>query len=180
MEESDIFVKGSFPRAILHVDSDSFFASCEIAKDPSLRGKPVVTGYERGIASSMSYEAKALGITRGMRISDIRKMCPTAIIVNSDYDSYAIYASRMYLIVKRYTPIVEEYSIDECFADLTGQDEVLHLSYEDIARKIQKDLSDELAISFTIGLSVNKLLAEGSIQMEEASRLYCDQRRRHS
>ena len=66
----------SFPRAILHVDGDSFFASCEVAKDPSLRGKCVVTGRERGIASAMSYEAKARGVTRGMRLSDIRKVCP--------------------------------------------------------------------------------------------------------
>ena len=53
------FSLASFPRAILHVDADSFFASCEIAKNPQLRGKCVVTGGERGIASSMSYAAKA-------------------------------------------------------------------------------------------------------------------------
>jgi len=160
MHESDIFIESSFPRAILHVDGDSFFASCEIAKDPSLRGKPIVTGFERGIATSMSYEAKALGISRGMRVSDIRKNFPSCAIVDSDYDSYAIYADRMYAIVKRYTPIVEEYSIDECFADLTGQEEVLGMSYDDIARKIQKDLLEELDLNFTIGLSVNKLLAK--------------------
>ena len=167
MNESNAFVQGLFPRAILHVDGDSFFASCEIARDPSLRGRPVVTGSERGIATSMSYEAKALGITRGMRMSDIRKNFPTAAIVESDYDSYAIYADRMYAIVKRYTPIVEEYSIDECFADLTGLEESSGMTYEEMARAIQKDLWDELSISFSIGLSVNKLLAKVASKLKK-------------
>ena len=55
-------------KAILHIDGDAFFASCEQSRNPALRGKPVITGKERGIASSMSYEAKARGITRGMSL----------------------------------------------------------------------------------------------------------------
>ena len=62
----------SFPRAIVHIDGDAFFASCEQSRRPKLQGRPVVTGKERGIAASMSYEAKARGVTRGMRISEIR------------------------------------------------------------------------------------------------------------
>ena len=61
----------AFARAILHIDGDAFFASCEQSRRPKLQGRPVVTGKERGIAASMSYEAKACGVTRGMRISDI-------------------------------------------------------------------------------------------------------------
>ncbi len=57
----------SFGRAILHIDGDAFFAACEQSRDPSLKGKPVITGKERGIAASMSYEAKAMGVKRGMR-----------------------------------------------------------------------------------------------------------------
>lgn len=114
------FMLQAFPRAILHIDGDSFFASCEIARDPSLKGKSVVTGRERGIASSMSYEAKARGVTRGMQIHMIRKICPDAIIIPSDYETYSLYSKRMFEIVRRYTPDVDEYSIDECFADLTG------------------------------------------------------------
>ena len=71
----------AFPRAILHIDGDAFFASCEQSRRPKLQGRPVVTGKERGIAASMSYEAKARGVTRGMRIADIRKVCPEAVIV---------------------------------------------------------------------------------------------------
>ena len=107
----------SFPRAILHVDGDSFFASCEIARDPKLRGKPVVTGRERGIVSAMTYDVKARGVKRGMILSEARKLCPDAVILPSDYETYSLFSERMYEIVRRYTPTVEEYSIDECFAD---------------------------------------------------------------
>src|SRR6266550_3267203 len=110
----------SFPRAILHVDGDSFFAACEIARDPRLKGKPVVTGKERGIVSACTYDLKARGIKRGMTLVEVRKIAPDAIILPSDYETYSLFSNRMYEIVRRYTPTVEEYSIDECFADLTG------------------------------------------------------------
>ena len=80
----------SFPRAIVHIDGDAFFASCEQSRRPKLQGRPVVTGKERGIAASMSYEAKARGVMRGMRIADIRKVCPDAVILPSDYETYSL------------------------------------------------------------------------------------------
>ena len=98
----------SFPRAILHVDGDAFFALCEQMQNPSLRGKPVITGLERGIASSMSYEAKARGVTRAMSLRDIRRVCPDAIILPSDYELYSLMSMRMYDIVRRYPDAVEE------------------------------------------------------------------------
>lgn len=154
------FIINSYPRAILHIDGDSFFASCEVAKNPSLKGKPVVTGKERGIASAMTYEAKAKGVTRGMRISEILKLCPNVIFMPSDYETYSLYSNRMYNIVRRYTPVVEEYSIDECFADITGLTNVLHMSYEEIAEKIQNNLKKELGLTFSIGLASTKVLAK--------------------
>jgi DNA polymerase-4/DNA polymerase V len=99
----------SFPRAVIHIDGDAFFASCEQARDPQLQGKPVVTGKERGIASSISYEAKARGITRGMRLFEIRKLCPDAIILPSDYETYSLLSARLFSIMRHYTPEVEEY-----------------------------------------------------------------------
>ena len=103
----------SFARAIVHIDADAFFASCEQAVNPTLKGKPVVTGKERGIASAVSYEAN--GVKRGMTIREIKQLCPDAIHLPSDYETYSLF-SRMFAIVRRYTPDVEEYSIDECFA----------------------------------------------------------------
>ena len=149
-----------YPRAIVHVDGDGFFAACEVSRDPSLRGKPVVTGAERGIVSAATYEAKALGISRGIRLADVKKICPEAIILASDYQLYTLYSLRMYEIMRRYTPEVEEYGIDECFGDITGLRRTHNASYEDIARKIKRDLHQELDITFSVGLSCTKVLAK--------------------
>ncbi len=150
----------SYPRAILHIDGDAFFAACEVAKDPTLRGKPVITGKERGIVSACTYEAKARGVKRGMTLSDVRKVCPDAVVLPSDYETYSLFSARMYAIVRRYTSAVEEYSIDECFADLTGMRRSLRLSYPQIAERIQSDLERELGMTFSIGVSVTKTLAK--------------------
>lgn len=150
----------TYPRAILHIDGDSFFASCEVAKNPSLRGKVVITGKERGIVSAATPQAKAFGITRGMSVSEVMKLCPEAIFLPSDYETYSIFSRRMYAIVRRYTPDVEEYSIDECFADITGLRSRLHMSYPKIAEAIKHDLESELGITFSLGLSATKTLAK--------------------
>ncbi len=150
----------SFPRAILHIDGDSFFAACEVAKDPSLRGKPVITGKERGIVSACTYEAKARGVKRGMPLHEILKVCPDAIILPSDYETYSLFSHRMYEIVRRYTPAVEEYSIDECFADLTGLRRTLRMPYAQMGEAIRRDLERELGMTFSIGLSATKVLAK--------------------
>ena len=150
----------SYPRAIVHVDGDSFFASCEIAKDPRLKGKPVITGKERGIVSACTYDVKARGVMRGMILSEAKKLCPDAIILPSDYETYSLFSERMYAIVKRYSPMVEEYSIDECFADLTGLRRSLRMSYPEMAATIKMDLQRELGMTFSVGLSASKVLAK--------------------
>ena len=146
--------------AILHVDGDCFFASCEVAKNPHLKGKPVITGQERGIVSSLTYEAKALGITRAMTLFQAKKVCPSVIMLPSDYESYSLYSVRMFDIVRRITPAVEEYSIDECFANLTGLRRPNRMSYEKMGETIQKALNAELGVSFSIGLAPTKTLAK--------------------
>ncbi|MFZ3020134.1 MAG: DNA polymerase IV [Minisyncoccia bacterium] len=146
--------------AIIHIDGDSFFASCEIALNPELKGKPVVTGHERGIASAMSPEAKALGIYRGMPVFQIKKLYPQVVVVASNFQTYGTFAQRMYNIVRRYTDLVSEYSIDECFADITGLDTLYKKSYEEIAESIKNDLKRELGITFSVGLAPTKVLAK--------------------
>lgn len=161
----------SFSRAILHIDGDAFFASCEQSRDPKLKGKPVITGKERGIAASMSYEAKAKGVTRGMRLSEIKKVCPDAILLPSDYETYSLLSKRFYEIVRRYTPDVEEYSIDECFADITGLRRPLRMNYPRIAKKIKSDLDAELGFTFSAGLGPNKTIAKVGSKWKKPSGL---------
>jgi len=165
------FSLSSFPRAILHVDGDCFFASCEIARRPELKGKPVVTGLERGIVSSLTYEAKAMGVKRAMSFREVKKICPQVVFLPSDYESYSLYSLRMYNIVRRFTPDVEEYSIDECFADLTGLRRPLHMSYETMAEKIKEALDGELGFTFSLGLAPTKVLAKVGSKWKKPSGL---------
>ncbi len=150
----------SWPQAILHLDADAFFASCEQAIHPELRGRPVITGKERGIVAAASYEAKARGVGRGMRLSEVRGVCPDAVIVPSDYETYSLFSLRMFEIMRRFSPDVEEYSIDEAFMDLTGLRRSFHGPYELIAGKMQAAIEAELGITVSIGVSLSKVLAK--------------------
>ncbi len=150
----------SFPKALIHIDADAFFASCEQARNPRLKGKVVITGKERGIASAVSYEGKALGIKRGMTIRDIRQICPNIVHLPSDYETYSLYSARMFSIVRDHTNLVEEYSIDECFAELTGLRRSRRMSYRAMAEAIKRDLEVKLGMTFSIGLAPSKVVAK--------------------
>lgn len=150
----------SRPRAILHLDADAFFASCEQAIHPELKGKPVITGKERGIVAAASYEAKAGGVKRGMRLFEVKQVCPDAVILPSDYETYSLFSLRMFEILRRFSPDVEEYSVDEAFVDLTGLRRSYHGSYGLIAKKMQEAVETELGLTVSVGLSISKVLAK--------------------
>ncbi len=155
-----MFSHYSWPQAILHIDGDAFFASVMCSVNPSLIGKPIVTGRERGIATAISYEAKKYGVTRGMPYFEIKKICPECLFVESDYDLFSLVSSRMFSIMKKYSPYVEEYSIDEGFVDITGLRRMHKQSYEEIALTIKKELEQRLNITVSVGLSITKSLAK--------------------
>jgi len=150
----------SYPRAILHLDADAFFTSVEQALSPALRGKPVVTGAERNIIACASYEAKRLGIARGMPLFEAKKLCPSLQVLPSDYETYSLYSRRMFDLIRQFTPVVEEYSIDEAFADITGMRRCFRTSYPGIASMIADKVHKELGITVSIGLSLSKSLAK--------------------
>jgi len=155
-----LFSLHSWPRAIIHLDGDAFFTSCEEAIHPELKGKALITGGERGIVACASYPAKKLGIKRGVPLHEARKICPSLIILPSDYETYSLFSRRMFNIMRRFTPDVEEYSIDEAFADITGMRRVLHSSYEEIAIQMKKEIERALGITVSVGLSITKVLAK--------------------
>ena len=95
-----------------------------------------------------------------MRLSDVKKLCPDAVFLPSDYETYSILSKRLFNIVRRYTPEVEEYSIDECFADLTGLRRPLRMPYAEMAERIKHDLDTELGFTFSLGLAPTKVLAK--------------------
>jgi DNA polymerase-4 len=160
MNQEQPIMNASFPQAILHVDGDAFFTSVEQAMHPELKGRPVVSGKERGIIACASYDAKALGIKRGVGLWEARKKCPDLVVLPSDYESYSIYSKRMFEIMRRYTPTVEEYSIDEGFADITGLRRLHHMSYKQIAEKLQCTIQQELDLTVSVGLSLSKGLCK--------------------
>ena len=140
---------------ILHVDGDAFFAMCEVSRRPDLRGKPVVTGRERGIVTAATYEAKKLGISRATPIHEVKSRFPQVTILPSDYELYATVSKRMYAITRRHALLVEEYGVDECFADLSLIENPLQA-----ARNIKEDLQRELNMTFSLGIGPTKVLAK--------------------
>ena len=158
---SDIlFSLYSWPQAIVHIDGDAFFTSCEEAIHPELKGKPIITGGERGIVACASYAAKKIGIKRGVPLHEAKRMCPGLIVLPSDYETYSLFSRRMFSIMRRFTDQVEEYSIDEAFADITGMRRALRSSYETIAANMKKEIDNELGLTVTVGLSLTKVLAK--------------------
>ncbi len=145
---------------MLHVDADGFFAAVEQALTPSLRGRPVVTGAERGIIAAASYEAKACGVKRGMQLHEACRRCPGLAVVPSDYEAYSLYSRHLFAILRRVTPWVEEYSIDEAFADLTGCGRRLGVAPEALAAHIRDTARLELGITVSVGISLTKTLAK--------------------
>jgi len=160
MTEEPIFSLQAWPRAIAHIDGDAFFTSCEEAIHPELRGKPIITGGERGIVACASYPAKKLGVKRGVPLHEARKICPGLIILPSDYETYSLFSQRMFDIMRRFTPDVEEYSIDEAFSDITGMRLLWRASYEEIAMNMKKAIEKEMSITVSVGLSITKVLAK--------------------
>ena len=161
----------SWPEAIMCLDGDAFFASVTQAVHPELKGKPVVTGWDRGIATAVSYEARALGIERGMQCWKIKKEFPQVTITTSDYRLYHLFSKKMFSVMKKYSPSVEEYSVDEGFADLKGMRRPLHMSCEQIAAAIKREVESSLGITVSIGLSVTKSLSKLAVNLEKPSGL---------
>ena len=106
-----------------------------------------------------------------MNVKEIKKICPDIIHLPSDYETYSLFSKRMFSIVRRYTEVVEEYSIDECFAEITGLRRPLKMNYQDIAAAIKKDLDNELGMTFSIGLGPTKVIAKIASKWKKPSGL---------
>ena len=110
---------------ILHVDGDSFFASCEIALDSSLEGRPVWVGGGRrgdGIVIAANRLAKKYGIKTGTACFEAKRLCPAGVLCKPHYDAYRELSRQMFLILEEYAPTLVPYSIDEGFLDLSTMD----------------------------------------------------------
>ena len=150
-------------RTILHVDLDAFFAAVEQRDDPSLRGKPVIVGgggpNDRGVVSTASYEARVFGVRSAMPLRTAAALCPSAIFVPVNGRKYSEASKQVMTILGRFSPLVEQLSIDEAFLDVTGT-ETLYGSGEDVARLLKTAVHDETGLTISVGVAANRLVAK--------------------
>ena len=148
-------------KIIVHIDLNAFFVRCEEIRNPSLEGKCVAIGHEgrAGIVSTCSYEARKFGVHSGQAMFQAKQYCPHLIIKEVDWSYYSMMSKNFINFVRKYTDLVEQASVDECFADFTlalkGNKDPI-----EFFRKFQKDLYRKTKLYCSIGVAPTKFLAK--------------------
>jgi DNA polymerase-4 len=142
--------------AILHVDIDAFFAAIEQVRDPRLRGRPVIVG--AGVIASCSYEARRFGLHAGMALSEARRLCPEAVILEGHAQIYRCFAEQIFACCREVAPAVETY-LDEAYCELTGT-ERLHGDLVAAARHLRARVHEDTGLTVTCGIGPNRMLAK--------------------
>lgn len=157
-------------RVILHSDMNNCYASIEIQRNPSLRGKPLVVGGSvedrHGIVLAKSMEAKALGIKTGEALWQAKNKCQNLIVVAPHYEVYLDFSRRARAIYYDYTNQVEPFGLDECWLDVTGSAHLFGTG-EMIAHAIRRRMKKELGITVSVGVSFTKTFAKLGSDMKK-------------
>jgi len=149
-------------RFIVHIDIDAFFAAVEVLLDPSLKSKPLIVGglpHERGVASTASYEARKYGVHSGMPLRKAYQLCPNGIFIRGNYQIYKTFSEKFFHLLSRYTPDVEEASLDEAYLELT-RCRPLYSSFSRTVREIKQEVERKLGLTVSVGAGPSKLLAK--------------------
>jgi DNA polymerase-4 len=161
--------EGAARRIVFHIDMDAFFASVEVMCRPKLRGKPVIVCGKpttRSVAAAASYEARKYGIRSGMSTVECFRRCPHVIAVEGNPGQYIYVSLELLRIYKEFSTIVEPYSIDEAFVEMTGT----RCNWQN-AEGVALEIKDRIGRRFpdltaSIGVGPNKLVAKmcGSLE----------------
>lgn len=157
-------------KTILHCDVNNFYASVEMALNPSLKGKAIaVCGKvedRQGIVLAKSEIAKKAGVQTGDVVYQAKQKCPEIIIVTPNFDEYEKYSIKAQKIYYRYTDMVEPFGLDECWLDVTKSKRLFGDGFE-IANKIRQDIKNELGVTISVGVSFNKIFAKLGSDMKK-------------
>ena len=151
----------NWENVILHADADCFYASCEVLKDSTLKNQPlIVVSSIGGITLARSYEAKPFGIKTGTPHWEAKKLCPEIKIKLVDFNFYANISEKINLIFKDLSPVVEKYSIDESFIDLSSSTKCRDKTFEEIASNLRYRIKNDVGINVSVGIAQARILAK--------------------
>lgn len=159
-------------RTILHVDMDAFYAAVEQRDHPDYRGRPVIVGSDpkqgkgRGIVATCSYEARTFGVHSAQPISQAWRRCPHGVYLIPDMEKYGRVSTLIMTLLRGYTDMLEQVSIDEAFLDVTGS-ERLFGDGQEIARKIKSAVREELGLTASVGVASNKFVAKVASDLQK-------------
>jgi DNA polymerase-4 len=150
-------------RKIIHIDMDAFYASVEQRDNPEYRGKAIVVGGSPqgrgGVVATASYEARKYGIRSAMASKKAQELCPHVIFVYPRFAVYKEVSEKIREIFRRYTDVIEPLSLDEAYLDVTEDKQGIGSAIE-IAKRIKQAIKDELQLTASAGVSVNKFVAK--------------------
>ena len=150
----------SFQTPILHVDMDAFYASVAVRGRPELADVPVIVGGgSRGVVLSANYLARATGVRSALPMTRARRMCPDAVVVAPDFETFATVSSSVMENFRRITPLVEVLSLDEAVLDVRGSTRRLGSPVE-IAEQLRATIHDEQGITCSVGLAASMTMAK--------------------
>lgn len=147
-------------RFVAHLDLDTFFVSVERLKNTAFVGKPLIVGglSDRSVVSACSYETRQFGVHSAMPMKLALRLCPQAIVVRGDYDSYSYYSRLVTDVVKDTVPVMEKASIDEFYVDLTGVDRFFGCSQFMV--ELKDKITKESGLPISYALASNKLISK--------------------
>jgi DNA polymerase IV len=147
-------------RHVSHFDLDAFFVSVECLKNSAFKGKPLLVGghSDRAVVAAASYEARKFGVHSAMPMKLAKRLCPQAIIIGGDMESYSYYSRMVTEIISSEVPLYEKASIDEFYIDLTGMDKFF--GCEKFTHELRMKLLKEVGLPISYGLSANKFVSK--------------------